>query len=464
MMFSRHDSLYDRQIYFPIGLMTLVGVAEREGYGVSYFDYQLCSSTDLFRTGALRDWLGRQDTPVSRDKIGLGAMSNLLPFAVLSARDLKETYQASILLGGAGPSGVARGIVDSFEWVDAAFTGEAEVSLPAYLSGVPHAPGIASKGHVSPDPKRTFSLDSLPLVPEVVERHYSAEVIADDRTGVSMITSRGCQYKCRFCSIEAGFNSGVTKRSPDNVCEEITRWNRLGKHVILFQDDIFTRSEKRVAALCDRFRRLPFRFLWKCFAHVNHVTPEMLRDMHASGCVQVRYGIESGSNRLLEAIDKQFSIEKALEVVRYSCQIMDSVHVSFIYGFPGETEEEFQQTMAAAEACREMGATILSFMLSPLPGTRLFRETNLRVEYSPELTPEYVNSGHEIVMGAEQIVLPEHQYIFDLVAAHPRVFPGFFHYDYQNSVRSKAKRMHAARLKGFFPKTTARESYRYVDR
>jgi radical SAM superfamily enzyme YgiQ (UPF0313 family) len=252
-------------------------------------------------------------------------------------------------------------------------------------------------------------------------------------------------------------------RSVESVVEEIERWHALGKDVILFQDDIFTRNTRRVTKLCEAFGRLPFKFKWKCFGHVNHVNADMLAEMAAAGCVQIRYGIESGSNRMLELIDKRFSIEKALEVVQASCRLLPSVHVSFIYGFPDERDEDFEATVVAAKACRAAGATVMTFMLSPLPATKIYQEQRLALDFSPHLTPEYVSSGHEVVFAEEQIVLPAHEYIFDFIADYANVFPGFYHYQYQNSVRPKVQRLIDEDLRFMHRKEIASDDYQRVD-
>jgi radical SAM superfamily enzyme YgiQ (UPF0313 family) len=145
--------------------------------------------------------------------------------------------------------------------------------------------------------------------------------------------------------------------------------SRSGKEVFLFQDDILPLNRSRFQALLRALREeMSFPVKWKCFARVDLVDEDLMKEMAASGCVQIRYGVESGSNKTLERIQKGFTIEQAYEVVRRSVEFFPSVHASFIWGFPFEDMTEFEATLAALGDFEQAGATIVLFQFCPFPG------------------------------------------------------------------------------------------------
>lgn len=122
-----------------------------------------------------------------------------------------------------------------------------------------------------------------------------------------------------------------------------------------------------------------------------------MAEMAASGCVQVRYGIESGSNRTLERIRKGFTIEQAFDVATRSLRQFPGMHTSFMWGFPSEEVEEYQETLQWVAAFEAAGATVLLFKFSPLPGSELYRQQCDTIRFSPGAYSGFVVTGHEIV-------------------------------------------------------------------
>jgi radical SAM superfamily enzyme YgiQ (UPF0313 family) len=447
LLYIRLDGRVDYEAHPPLGLLYLTAVLEEKGYAVDLVDYQLLPrlrpEADPFDLDTALDYLG-ETAPV----VGFSCMANLLPFTLLVAERLKARHpEKTILLGGVGPFGVEALILERFPWIDIVARGEAEASLPLLLAALPEpgrlaaVPGIfwrAADGGVrqNPAPARIADLDPLPL-----PAYHRLDMAAYDAFG--MITSRGCPYGCRFCSVAPVWERQTTWRSHDSILAEIRLLHETyGVQTVLFQDEFFYSDEARMLEFCDRLEaaRLPIR--WKCYGRVNLVSERAMTRMAEAGCIQLRFGIESGSDRVLKQVVKGFRRRDALRAVTQALAIFPSVETFFIWGFPFESMAEFYETALQMARFRQMGVTVLPSLLSLLPQTAIYRDYRRgrygdgRLTLVPELVPIYVVTGHEVVDSWHRV--PErYRAHYEFIAAHEDIFPGFFLFDYETNVRPK---------------------------
>jgi radical SAM superfamily enzyme YgiQ (UPF0313 family) len=166
-----------------------------------------------------------------------------------------------------------------------------------------------------------------------------------------------------------------------------------------------------------------------------------MRAMARTGCVELRFGIESGSDRVLAEIRKGFTAAETVAVVSQAVEIFPRVDCFFVWGFPFETLDDFHQTLFQMVAFRSMGARILPSLLSILPQTEIYRRwaEPSTLEFCPYLFPEFVVTGHEVYRSG-RVELPElHRVYFDLIRQHPDIFSGFFHFDLSGNVLPKLR-------------------------
>ncbi|MBW2086055.1 MAG: cobalamin-dependent protein, partial [Deltaproteobacteria bacterium] len=220
LMLINNAGRFDQQNYIPLGLLYIAAFLEREGYNVEFIDYQLFSHSREFDAALFCQAIG---TPARL--VGFSCMSNLLPFTIVCAEKLKESHpECKIVLGGVGPSPVAREIVEAFPFIDSVVEGEGELIMLDFL-----------REDMVPLPSRRIvkNLDTLPLPAYSLLdfNHYDA--------APSMITSRGCPYRCTFCTEPHNFGGVVRHRTIDSVIEELELVHSLsGCTLFLFQDDI----------------------------------------------------------------------------------------------------------------------------------------------------------------------------------------------------------------------------------
>jgi len=165
------------------------------------------------------------------------------------------------------------------------------------------------------------------------------------RSTLPVNTSRGCAYRCRFCTYHWMFPQ-VRYKSLDALTDEMRRIQRLGfvKHV-RFTDDNFTSNGQRLKSVLGMMIREKFDFTWSSYARASAVTPELISMMKISGCEFLDFGIESGSQSILDIMDKRLKREQAFEAVRLLREQGIYSRGTFIVGYPGETEETFAETV-----------------------------------------------------------------------------------------------------------------------
>ena len=450
MLFMRYGEEIERELHVPLGCLYLTRALEDAGFGVDFRDYQTCDTGDPFDLDVFLEFL-RDPAPV----IGLSCMANLLPFSILAIRALAQRYpDRTIVLGGVGSKAVERQVLDRFPWVRIIARGEGERTAPDLLAALTDARDLASVPGISyrtngrvvhtPDRPRITQLDTIPFP--------AFEKIDLSRyAGYGMMTSRGCPYPCTFCSVAPVWDLESHSRSPANIVDEMKHLHdAAGVDLFLFQDEFFVSGKRQVMAFCRELRRRGLGVEWKAFGRVDLTDEEMMHAMADCGCLELRFGIESGCDRILELTKKGFTAAECLALIPKAVEIFPRVDAFYIWGFPFETMEEFNQSLFQMVSFRMMGARILPSLLSLLPQTEIYREWSPRValEFCPYLLPEFVFTGHEICHGS-QVELPDkYAEYFRLIQDNPDIFPGFFHIDLAGNVLPKLQLL---RQFGFYP-------------
>jgi anaerobic magnesium-protoporphyrin IX monomethyl ester cyclase len=439
MLFMRYGEEVERELHVPLGPLYLTRALEDAGFAVDFRDYQCVESNDPFDMSVFLDFL-RDPAPV----IGLSCMANLLPFTLLAIRALHERFpDRRVILGGVGSKAVEEKLLTRFPWIDIICRGEAERTGPELLRAIQQGGDLAAVDGLSfrrngevihtPDRRRIADLDSIPFP-------AFGKVDLSRYEGYGMMTSRGCPYPCTFCSVAPVWNLESRSRSPKNIVDEMEFLNReAGVDLFLFQDEFFVSGKTQVMEFCSELASRGLGVQWKAFGRVNLVDEEMMRAMADGGCIELRFGIESGSDRVLRQIKKGFTAAETLDVVPKAVTMFPRVDAFFVWGFPFETLDDFHQSLFQMVSFRMLGARILPSLLSLLPQTEIYREWSQRaeLEFCPYLFPEFVFTGHEIFRGGEVELPAEHAEYFDLIKGNPDVFPGFFHIDLAGNVLPK---------------------------
>jgi len=222
-------------------------------------------------------------------------------------------------------------------------------------------------------------LDSLPFpawdLLDGFPRHYHPALFKYKKLpSTHLISARGCPNKCIFCDTSV-FSRQIRFHSAEYVLEMIG-WlvKDFGLREIIFEDDQFLIKKGRVAEICEGLLKANWGISWCCSGRVNSVNDiELLKLMKRSGCWQVSYGIESGSQEILDFAKKGTTIAQTVNAVRLTNEagiLSKGYFIFFIFGLPRETEQSMRNTINFAKSIplNDMSA----FILTPFPGSEMF--------------------------------------------------------------------------------------------
>jgi radical SAM superfamily enzyme YgiQ (UPF0313 family) len=241
--------------------------------------------------------------------------------------------------------------------------------------------------HTTPGNPVNKLLDDLPfpawdLLPDF-PKAYKPAIYDFPRGPVATIAaSRGCPFHCKFCDTST-FGAKVRHYSPAKVFEMMKHLHdTYGVRHIFFVDDLFLASRVRVTELCNLLLESGLRMTWTCTARVDTVKPDVLALMKKAGCWEISFGLETGSDELLQQMDKQARVEASEQAVKWTAEAGIRVKGLFMLGYPGENHETIQATK---DFVRRIPMTIMNLTkFTPYPGSPVYRDlygTNIREDH-----------------------------------------------------------------------------------
>ena len=176
--------------------------------------------------------------------------------------------------------------------------------------------------------------DSNDQLPHRDKSLHDFKYYLDGNPTTVIITSRGCGRRCAFCE-HAG--TAIRLKSKEAVQEEIQECVDLGFTGIMFFDDLFCLNKKRVKELCDIIK--PFNIKFRCFAHANNFSEEMAQCLSDAGCLEIGYGAEHVSQKILDAVNKSTTTAQNYAIIKTAHKYGLRVKTFLMVGLPGETHE-----------------------------------------------------------------------------------------------------------------------------
>ncbi|MEM1520261.1 MAG: radical SAM protein [Candidatus Korarchaeum sp.] len=361
----------------PLGLAYLASIAREEGHDVAIFDFpSLNSDTDSARS------LLRGFDP---DVVGVSSTTPAIYDAYEVARISKELNEnAVVMIGGPHATFLPSYTLRSCPFIDIVIRGEGEESFRESLrvlersdfdlNSLKGVRGISYRepsGGIRHNPPRQLvrDLDALPM-PAYDLIDWDLYRIGKLRYGV-MMTSRGCPFNCIFCSSSLQFGKLWRAHSVDRVMEELRILREdFGIREIEFLDDTFTLNRRRAREICERIVREGIDLSWSASSRVNTFDKDIAGAMRAAGAHAVYFGIESGTQKVLDFIGKGIRLSQAIDAVKTAATCGLKALGSFVIGFPIETEEDVKRTIGFA---KELNVDYAQFTVAtPYPGTKLW--------------------------------------------------------------------------------------------
>ncbi len=307
----------------------------------------------------------------------------------------------------------------AFDDVDFLVLGEGEQTFVELVNALDHGgdlheiPGLVYKanGKVVKTPQRPLiaDLDVLPYPPrDILQINRYRTVLARHLPITTMMTSRGCPYRCIFCD-RPHLGKRFRARRAESVVGEMEQCKRLGIQEIFIYDDTFTIDRARVLAICELIIRRRLDIGWDIRAHVNTVDPEVLGQLRRAGCIRIHYGVESGNPAILKVLQKDLNLERAKEVFTATRKLGIQTLGYFMIGNPTETATQVHETIQFAKA---LDADFVHFSVTtPFPATQLYRlglDTGVLPydywrEYARNPSPDFVPPLWEEHLKQEQL-------------------------------------------------------------
>ncbi|OGR67262.1 MAG: hypothetical protein A2081_01315 [Elusimicrobia bacterium GWC2_61_19] len=307
------------------------------------------------------------------------------------AADVKKALPGTlVILGGPHSTVYPQSILAENPAVDFILVGEYEETLAelaaalrdgkpvSAVKGLAHRDG-ASAAVTGPRPL----IDPLGKLPEPAYHLFPASWAPDPtvywdgfcqhRPAIQMHASRGCPYRCDFCLWNQVMYSNGKYRvfTPSRVVDGMQAMKeRYGAREIYFDDDDFTINPKQVEAITAQITARGLDIKWSCMGDAINLTPELVRKMAGAGCVGIKFGVETGSPRLLKSLGKPLDLGKVKDVVRWCAAVGIKTHATFSLGLFDDDMESVAETLAYLE---DLGSdTIQVSVCTPFPGTRFF--------------------------------------------------------------------------------------------
>jgi anaerobic magnesium-protoporphyrin IX monomethyl ester cyclase len=367
------EEVFRHQPYLPIGLAYLAAVLERESHEVKIID---CLTLRI-NCEKLKTEISAFDPEV----VGITAMTPTINSAFAAAHAVKEaTPNALVVTGGPHATFMDEQILHDVADIDIVARGEGEQTITEIVQKVANreklydVAGITVRkdGKVIRTADRSY-IENLDELPYPSLKHFSLENYrVFGRKILPVITSRGCPFQCSFCITSRVFGKKTRMRTSENVVNEL-EWlkNEHGADAYSFFDDTFTLDKHRVHKICDEIINRKINVPWDCQTRVDQITPEILAKMKKAGCEIVTFGIESGCQRILDAINKKTSVEQNERGIKMVKKAGLSVVTSVIIGFPGETLDTIKETLGFIQRLKPDDAYVC--IATPYPGTELYR-------------------------------------------------------------------------------------------
>ena len=191
---------------------------------------------------------------------------------------------------------------------------------------------------------------------------------------MGIISSRGCPYPCIFCSVGLTLGKKVRVGSIENIGDEMQYWYKKGKGIFNFLDDNFTFYKDRVFSLCDKIEKRNLKGLTLRASNglrADRLDIEMLSRMKQVGFKSFGIGVEAGNHKILKILRKGETIEQIENAIKLCCDMGFEISLFFVYGTPGETMCDIEDSIRIAEKYPVFKADF--YNLIPFPGTQLWQ-------------------------------------------------------------------------------------------
>jgi anaerobic magnesium-protoporphyrin IX monomethyl ester cyclase len=431
-------NIVERRIepYVPYGLLSLQAAAKAAGRDVELLELPDYILDEVFvTTDELVDQLFELIPKSGIDIYGFSTVCNSAHLSLDLADRLKAVSPSSkIIVGGPYGTKIAQPLLRAFSFLDAIAIGEGETTIARIViasttNEALRSPGLFGRNGIYSPESTIDNLDNLPFVG--TDSYYSwldsVRRIVPEGAATPLEATRGCPLKCSFCSTKQVWGPKVRRKSAGTLVEEMKLISaRTGQSFFSLIGDNVGVPRAHFLNFCLEMISLNSKFTWGCSLKMDKLKPENIETMYKAGCRAIFIGLESASQRTLDAVNKAAKIAVELQLVRYAIKCGMHVETSFIIGFPWETEDDIRDTYSLHCSLLDEGAFRSQVsLLSPIPGTEIV-------------------AGHKIIFdGMKSYMTDDGMGLSEKhrkwLQAWPDLFSHFGHYETPNIARTTLK-------------------------
>lgn len=363
--------------YVPLGILYISAFLEKNGYDNEVFDSTFQNFSDL--TNKIL-----KDKP---DVIGIytNLMTKVNVLRIINIiKSEPSLVNTKIVLGGPEVRNHAQNFL--LYGADIIILGEGELTMLEVVQAIEQGKGWNDIESVcykdknctiikTEERKLNKELDQLPF-PNRNKIDLNKYIDTwEQRHGYSSInvsTMRGCPYSCRWCS-RAVYGQSYRRRKPQLVVEEIKSLQEQYKFKnVWFVDDVFTVSHKWLQEFAEELERQSVKVSYECISRADRLNEEVVQLLKRSGCFRVWIGAESGSQKIIDAMDRRIDVQDTREKIKLVKSYGVEAGTFIMLGYPGETEEDIYETVHHLKASQPDQFTIT--ITYPIKGTPLYAE------------------------------------------------------------------------------------------
>lgn len=302
--------------------------------------------------------------------IGMTVYTNDVYDCIKLSKKIKEQNpDITIIAGGSHATIKPQEILD-YGIADYVFTGEAEHNIIKFMKKQPKNKIIKQE-----QPIENINEIPMPDYENLNMKHYTFPNAVKIRgimlSAICIYTSRGCPYRCTYCSSHLMFGRKTRFRSPEKIVDEIEllkkKYSIDGFYIL---DDSFTVNKKHVEGICKELIERKLNLIWGCETRVNIINEEKLKIMKKAGCVQIDFGVESGSQKILNTLKKDITIQQIYRAFKLCKKHKIRTFANFMVNNPDETWADILQTWNMAKKLKPNCIGI--WVTTPYPATELY--------------------------------------------------------------------------------------------
>jgi len=364
----------------PLGLAYVAAVLEKNGFQVEIYDNYLLERP----IEEVKSEIKKRSPEI----VGITCNSLSYERSVEMAKAVKEASPSShVVVGGPHASYMPQTLLQHPE-IDYVVIGEGEQAMLQLASSIKKSeeatvvariPGVACKINgemIKTAPQFISNLDEIPFPARhlLPMRMYNRELSYLSMKPVdTMSVHRGCPYRCAYCETRELWGSACRAFSPQRVIDEIQHMTETyGTKGIYFVGDNFTINKKRTSELCRLIKSNKIDSKWTCETRADLINKELLTEMKSAGCQTIFFGVESGSPRIQQKLNKGVDLQEVVKAFELCRQVGVQTVTSFMLGIPGETVEDMNETFRFSQKLKADWCQFNIYIACP--GSQLYDE------------------------------------------------------------------------------------------